>query len=243
MPDATIRNARIVTLRGAAGFRRGEDLRSLDVIERGWVSVHRGRIAGLGPGEPLHAFGEVHDAAGATLLPALVDAHTHLLWAGDRSNEWALKWSGTPYLEIVRRGGGIMSTVRSVRAATDAELDRLLIRRLQRTARLGTGAIEVKTGYGLSVADEFRMLESILRVAAECDRPIVPTFLGGHAHDPELPNQVDAMIDEGLLVLAARLPGATVDASTDGGATGSGAAGEGAVSATVSVIGAEIEFA
>jgi len=217
MPDATIRNARIVTLRGAPGFRRGADLGRLDVIEKGWVSVHDGRIAGLGAGDPVHAFGEIHDASGATLLPALVDAHTHLLSVGDRHDEWARKWSGTPYLEIVRDGGGIMSSVRAVRKASDAQLDDALNTRLWRTARLGTGAIEVKTGYGLSVADEFRMLESILRVAARLDRVIVPTFLGGHALDPDLTDQVDSMIAEGLPRLAERLPGATVDAFCDDG--------------------------
>lgn len=217
MPAATIRNARLVTMRGPSGYRRGAALRDLGVIERGWVTVDGGRITGTGSGEPASSIGEIHDAQGATLMPAFVDAHTHLIWAGRREDEWAMKWSGTPYLEIVRRGGGIMSSVRATRAASDRELDALLRARLARTGSLGTGAIEVKTGYGLSVEAEFRLLESILRVGAQCDRPVVPTFLGGHTLDPELPQQVEAMIDEGLPRLAQRLPGATVDAFCDEG--------------------------
>lgn len=217
MSHATIRNARVLTLRGQAGPRRGEDLRRLDVIERGWVTVADGRIAALGEGEAPDHGGEIFDGGGGTLMPALVDAHTHLLSAGQREDEWALKWSGTPYLEIVRNGGGIMSTVRSVRAAPDSQLDAILERRIARATALGTGTLEVKSGYGLTIRDEFRMFDSILRVAARCDRPVVPTFLGGHTHDPELPHQVDAMIDEGLPRLAQQSPGATVDAFCDDG--------------------------
>jgi len=217
MPAVTIRNARLVTLTGPPGFRRGEAMRTLGAIERGWVTLRDGRIAAVGHGDPPAPIGEIHDARGATLMPALVDAHTHMLHVGDRSDEWSQKWAGTSYLEIARRGGGIMSSVRAMRSATDAALESALEARVARATRLGTGAIEVKTGYGLAVDDEFRMLESILRVAARADRPIVPTFLGGHAHDPDLARQVDAMIDEGLPRLAARLPGATVDAFCDDG--------------------------
>lgn len=212
MAATTIRNARVVTLRGAKGPRRGGALRDLGVIERGWVSVLDGRITGVGEDEPPELTGEVIDARGRALLPALVDCHTHLLHAGSRDEEWALKWAGTPYLEIVRRGGGILSTVRAVRETPDDVLDQLLARRIERCTRLGTGAIEVKTGYGLDVEHEMRMLESILRVAGRCDRPIVATFLGGHAHDPDRPNLVEAIISEGLPRLAKRLPGAAVDA-------------------------------
>ncbi|MBX3354464.1 MAG: imidazolonepropionase [Phycisphaeraceae bacterium] len=217
MTVATIHRARVVSLRGPAGYRRGAQLRDLGVIERGWVTVRDGLIHGVGEGEPPELIGEIHDAHGATLLPLLVDAHTHLLWAGRRDDEWALKWSGTPYLEIVKRGGGIMSSVRATRAASDHELDHLLRTRLAECRMLGSGAIEVKTGYGLRVEDEFRMLESILRVAAHSPAPVVPTFLGGHALDPGLPTQVEAMIDEGLPRLAERLPGAVVDAFCDDG--------------------------
>jgi len=212
MTAFTIRNARVVTLRGPRGLRRGKALRDLGVIESGWVTVENGRIRGVGEGEPAEPIGEITDAAGRALMPAIVDCHTHLLHAGSRDEEWALKWAGTPYLEIVRRGGGILETVRVVRETPDEELDRLLERRIDRCTRLGTGALEVKTGYGLDVEHEMRMLESILRVASRCDRPIVATFLGGHAHDPDRPNLVDAMIREGLPRLAERLPGTAVDA-------------------------------
>lgn len=212
MTAITIRNARLVTMRGPSGLRRGRSLAEMGVIERGWVVLERGRIHSLGPGEPPTAAGEVVDARERALLPALVDCHTHLLHAGSRDEEWAQKWSGTSYLEIVRRGGGILSTVRAVRETPDEMLDHLLERRIARCTRLGTGALEVKTGYGLDVEHEMRMLESILRVAARCDRPVVPTFLGGHARDPDMPHLVEEMISEGLPRLAARLPGAAVDA-------------------------------
>jgi len=218
MSATTIRNARLVTMSGPAGVRRGAALASLGVLERGWVVLEHGRIHSLGEGEPPAPMGEVIDARERALLPALVDSHTHLLHAGSRDEEWAQKWAGTPYLEIVRRGGGILSTVRAVRETPDEMLDHLLERRLLRCTRLGTGAIEVKTGYGLDVPHEMRMLESILRVAASADRPVVPTFLGGHAIDPDQPNLTDEMIEDGLPRLATRLPGAAVDAFCEEGA-------------------------
>lgn len=218
MSVTTIRNARLVTMRGPAGLRRGQALAELGVIERGWVTLDRGRIRSLGPGEPPAPVGEIVDACGRALMPALVDCHTHLLHAGSRDEEWAQKWSGTPYLEIVKRGGGILSTVRAVRETPDEVLDHLLERRLARCTRLGTGAIEVKTGYGLDVEQEMRLLESILRVAERADRPVVATFMGGHALDPERPHLVDEMISQGLPRVAERLPGAAVDAFCEKGA-------------------------
>ncbi|MEE9128890.1 MAG: hypothetical protein V3T84_02650, partial [Phycisphaerales bacterium] len=156
----TITNARILTLAGPGQPRREAALRDLGVIERGFVRIEDGRIVGVGEGECALAAApagdggarselrdvEILDAGGCVLMPAFVDCHTHACWAGQRLDEFEMKLAGRSYLEILNSGGGIMATVRAVRAASQQELTENLRRRLAGMSALGTATVEVKSG-------------------------------------------------------------------------------------------------
>jgi imidazolonepropionase len=215
LETCTIVDARLVTIDppGAPpGPRRGEWLSRLGVIERGWISFGRHGIEALGPGVPPAVAGTVIDAAGGVVMPTLVDCHTHACFAGERYGEFAMRLAGRSYLEILAAGGGIMSTVRAVRAASQAELTANLRGRLRQMRRLGTGAVEVKSGYGLETAAELRMLAAIAEAASTSPAPVVPTFLGAHAIDPDDPAFIERTIEETLPAVANAFPGIACDA-------------------------------
>ncbi len=215
--NLTVINARVLTLAGGDGPRRGAALGDLVVIERGFVRVEADRIAEVGAGEP-DGDGEVIDAQGFVLMPGFVDFHTHACWAGDRFDEFRMKLAGRPYLEILRDGGGIMSTVRAVRAASPDELVDGLLGRLARMAALGTTAVEVKSGYGLTTADELKMLHAIRTTANLTHLSVVASFLGAHAVDPDNPALVDQTIQETLPAVVEAFPGIVCDAYCETGA-------------------------
>ena len=139
--------------------------------------VHRQIVA---DGFPLEAF-ERLDAAGGLITPGLIDAHTHLVFAGTREAEWQMRARGAGYLEILAAGGGILSTVAATRAATGPELLDGARLRLTEMLANGTTTAEAKSGYGLTVASELRLLETIGRLGGEGPVQLVPTFLGAHA--------------------------------------------------------------
>ena len=146
------------------------------------------------------------DARGALLTPGLVEPHTHLLFGGDRAGEHARRLAGASYLDIAAAGGGILSTVRATRAASDEELVAGAVQRLQRLARCGVTTVEVKSGYGLSVAEELRLLGLIGAAAAQAPCDVLPTLLGLHAVPPGTSREswVRAVVEE-LTPEAARL--------------------------------------
>jgi imidazolonepropionase len=169
--------------------RRGDALRDAGVIEDGAVVVENGRIAWLGATAelpPLPAGTEAVDVSGNVVLPGLIDSHTHLLFAGSREDEFEQRLAGLSYQEITARGGGIQSTVQRVRQASRAELIELARPRLRRMLRFGVTTVEVKSGYGLTSADEMKCLEAIAELNAEGPVELVPTFLGAHAVPAEL---------------------------------------------------------
>ncbi|MFO0872956.1 MAG: imidazolonepropionase [Phycisphaerales bacterium] len=217
-----IRNARILTLAPAReyeGARRGRALRDLGVIDRGSVRVDGDRIVDVRAGDLAALPGEsVFEAEGRVLMPAFVDCHTHACWAGHRLDEFEMRLAGASYLQILKAGGGIMSTVRAVRAASEETLTALLAERLERMARLGTGTVEVKSGYGLTPPDELKMLRAIRAAAAETPQIITPTFLGAHAIDPDQPHFVETTINETLPAVAQEFPGIACDAFCEDGA-------------------------
>ncbi len=214
-------NARILTLDtfGRNEPKRKAEMRALGVIERGWIRCEGNRITAVQSGDYPGPFeGQVIDASGNVLLPAFVDCHTHACWAGDRFDEFEMSLQGAGYLDILKAGGGIMSTVRAVRAATEDELASNLLRRLGGMAALGSGTIEVKSGYGLDTENELKMLRAIHQASRMTLQTVTGTFMGAHAIDPGNPRQVEQIIDETLPAVVMEFPNITCDAFCEQGA-------------------------
>ena len=189
----------------------GRRMRDLAVIEDGAVLIRDGRIDWVGPTSELPAIpagAEVIDACGKTVLPGLIDSHTHLLFAGTREDEFELRLQGISYQEIAARGEGINATVRRVRAASKAELKDLARRRLDRMLALGITTVEVKSGYGLTLDDEIKCLEAIAELDREHPCDLVPTFMGAHEVPPEYRDHREAYLrlvtDKMIPAVAAR---------------------------------------
>jgi imidazolonepropionase len=158
---------------------------ALGLVEGGAVAASQGTVVFAGPRDampelPLAPGCERLDAGGRAVLPGFVDAHTHLVFAGDRADEFAARLRGTGYEQALASGGGIHRTVRDTRAASSAELEEATAERLVRAALHGTTTLEAKSGYGLNVADEQRSLEVLAALSARTPIEIVPTFLGAH---------------------------------------------------------------
>lgn len=176
------------------------------------VRVRDGHVAEIGahlvaaPGE------RVVDARGRALMPGFVDAHTHALWAGDRFADFEATLAGQSYTEIARRGGGIMSTVRAVRAASEEELAHGLSERLGAMLREGTTTVEVKSGYGLDTETELKMLRAIDRAAKSFRGTLVKTALLGHAIDTADPDFVEHTIERTLPRVHDEFPTIAIDA-------------------------------
>ena len=161
---------------------------SFAVIESAGVVLDDDHIAWVGPSDRMPSpppDATVIDASGKTVIPGLIDSHTHLVFAGTREEEFEDRLRGLSYQEIAARGGGINSTVRLVRESSRSELKELARDRLRRLLSFGVTTIEVKSGYGLSVPDEIKCLEVIADLNAEGPWDLVPTFLGAHAVPPE----------------------------------------------------------
>jgi imidazolonepropionase len=182
---AVINCAQVVTLAGPARPRVGPELRELGIIARGAMLVRDGLIERAGPAaeiEPaIDANTTVVDAGGRILLPGFVDAHTHPVFAGTRVDEFEERSRGATYEEIAARGGGIQSTVNRTRAASLDELVAAGRRYANWFLRGGTTTIEAKSGYGLSLEDELKILRAIKRLDSETPLRYVPTFLGAHS--------------------------------------------------------------
>jgi imidazolonepropionase len=187
--DLLITDARIATMRsGAAPY---------GTLERGALAIRDGAIAWLGPMSELPS---AHDATvrsleGRWLTPALIDCHTHLVFAGNRAEEFAMRKGGASYEDIARAGGGIMSTVRSTRSAADDELAAEARTRLELLRLEGCATVEIKSGYGLDAENEMRQLQVARRLGAECDITVTTTFLGAHACPPDYRGDKDRYID------------------------------------------------
>ena len=202
--------AELATPLGHAG-RGGAEFGRISVVPGGAVAVHTQRIVAVGPERELaerYAPARRLDARGGTLVPGFVDAHTHPVFACTREEEFEQRTRGLSYLDIARAGGGILASVRGVRAASEEELLARLLVRLERFLALGTTTLEAKSGYGLSLADELKSLAVI--AAANRRQPVecVPTFLGAHdvpeEHRGERARYVALLCDELLPAVAER---------------------------------------
>lgn len=215
-----IQNARVLTLADGSCPRRGRALGELAAMDRADVLIEDGVIASVARYIQPAASAQVIDAAGRVLMPSFVDCHTHACWAGDRLDEWEMKRRGATYLQILESGGGIMSTVRAVRAATREQLTGALLARLNAMLTEGTTAVEVKSGYGLSTPDELKMLGAIADAAQRWPGRVRMTACIGHAKDPEVEPSVfvDRTIRETLPAVHAAFPDCTIDAYCEKGA-------------------------
>ncbi|WP_312038881.1 imidazolonepropionase [Desulfosporosinus shakirovi] len=190
--DLLIYSAQLMaTLRGYSDRPAcGEGMSEIGLIEDGAVAIREGKIVAVGTTEEVRAGGWAGpdtrqiSALGKVVTPGFVDPHTHVLYAGSRENELSLKLKGVPYLEILKQGGGILSTVRSTKLATDEEIKAQTSRRLRTMLSMGTTTVEAKSGYGLMVDDELRALRLIHELDGEQAVDLVPTFMGAHAVPP-----------------------------------------------------------
>ncbi|MEI7658056.1 MAG: imidazolonepropionase [Phycisphaerae bacterium] len=216
--ELAITHARIVTCAGPP-VRRGAAMGELAVIERGHLAIDGGRITAIETGPAPQARTRI-DAQGRVLMPGLIDCHTHACWAGHRLDEWEQRLGGVPYLDILAKGGGIMSTVRSVRAASRHELVGGIVDRVRQASARGTTTLEIKSGYGLTLDAERSMLDAIRDAAAQLAdlARIVPTALLGHAIDPDRPDFIEEVTNATLPAISAAFPGITIDAYCERGA-------------------------
>jgi imidazolonepropionase len=188
------------------GPQRGHSLGALGIIENGAVVVRDEKIVAVGTTEELKAAypdEPTLDASGCVLMPGFVDPHTHVIWAGDRANEFELKMAGAAYLDILAAGGGIISTVRATRTASIEALIAQTRPRLLRMFAHGTTTVEAKTGYGLQTATELRLLKALLVLDDETPLDLSFTFLGAHAIAPEFKDNPQGYTD---LVCETMLP-------------------------------------
>jgi imidazolonepropionase len=194
--DLLITNAAEVLTLALPGPRTGEDQQDLGLVRKGAVAIEDGRILQAGTAAQLKKLKarKTLDAKGKVVMPGFVDAHTHLVFAGSREREVELKVAGKSYHDIAREGGGILSTVEATRKASSAELERLVLERLDRMLLNGTTTTEAKSGYALEPAGEVRLLEVLAAAARKHPVAIVPTFLGAHAVPPGA--DADAYISE-----------------------------------------------
>jgi imidazolonepropionase len=191
----------------AAGGKRvkiGHEMSDLGIISNAGVLCTDGKIEWVGPMSEWNRrlpddFSEF-DAVGKVVLPGFVDSHTHMMFAGNRAHEFALHSQGATYQQIAETGGGILSTVKNVRAASKKELKRQTARYLTEMMRHGTTTVEIKSGYGLDLDSEIKMMEAIHELEHEEMMTIVPTFIGAHAIPPEYRQDkrayVELLIDE-----------------------------------------------
>ena len=180
--------------------RSGKSQNELAHFQNGALLVDDGLIAAIGDEEAVLAVakdsGEVQevDCAGMCMIPGFVDPHTHMCFAAPREEEFSLRIAGTPYLEILRQGGGILSSVKAVAAAGDEQLYENTLRHVRMALQFGTTTLEIKSGYGLDTENELKMLRVIGKVAKDTPLDIVPTFLGAHAIPEQYKTNTDAFV-------------------------------------------------
>lgn len=200
----------LVGVRDESSLLRGSDLAVLPVIDNAYLLINDGRIAAYGEMNSLGAWKNeienIVDAAGQFVLPAWCDSHTHLVFAASREEEFVDKLNGMSYEAIAAKGGGILNSAKKLESISELELLRKSWARLEELIRLGTGAIEIKSGYGLSVESELKMLRVIQMLKETSPIPIKATFLGAHTYPLAYKNDhqayIDLIINEMLPVIA-----------------------------------------
>lgn len=200
MWDALWQNGNLATMAGSEP--------AYGTIEDGAIAAAGGQIAWVGrradlPGRPENLARSVHDLDGFWLTPGLVDCHTHLVYAGDRAHEFELRLQGASYEELARAGGGIVSTVKATRAASEDALYAQSAPRLRALIAEGVTTVEIKSGYGLELEAEQKQLRVARRLGERHPVTVRTTFLGAHALPPEFEGQADAYIDSVIAMVEA----------------------------------------
>jgi imidazolonepropionase len=197
--DLIIHNAgQLLTCASNGKPKRNSTMQDVGIIENGAAAVVDGKIAAVGKSdEILREFESENtiDARGRVVAPGLVECHTHIVFAGNRLDEFELKIKGADYLEILESGGGIISTVRRTRAASINELVEQSRKRLDKMLTLGVTTCEIKTGYGLDTETELKMLIAIFMLGEKHPVDLIPTFLPAHAVPPEFKEKPDDYVD------------------------------------------------
>lgn len=191
MANLLLKNIGLLATPTGSTARRGREQGEISLLKNAYVLVKGGVIAAVGSGEVpagMPESAEVVDAKGRLVTPGLVDAHTHLIFGGWRQNELGLKLHGVTYLEILAQGGGILSTVRATRAASEQELADKAAGELCNMLRMGVTTCEAKSGYGLDPEDEYKQLRAIRHLNETQKVELAPTFLGAHALPEEFKN-------------------------------------------------------
>lgn len=203
-------NARIYTPEGSSPSS-GKDQGAVRFLPDGAMIIKNGLIEEVGPREEVEKkamameFDEEIDCGSRCVIPGFVDPHTHMCFARRREEEFSLRLEGTPYLEILKRGGGILSSVRAVKEASDDELFENTLCLALSALSMGTTTVEMKSGYGLDTETELRMLSVIRRVGRESPLDVIPTFMGAHAVPEEYKGRADEFTD---LIVKEMLPAA-----------------------------------
>lgn len=205
MTLAIVNCGQLLTLRGPARPRVGRELREMAIIKNGVVLIRNGHITHAGRAKRLGLprGTKVIDARGRVVMPGFVDAHTHLVFGGDRLADFEQRIGGSTYESIAAAGGGILSTVRATRTATEASLLESAEHRLRWMVRNGTTSLEIKSGYGLSLTVELKMLRVIRALRARSGLRVAATFLGAHVIPEEFQGRPDKYLDR---VIGAMLP-------------------------------------
>jgi imidazolonepropionase len=199
----------------AVAFVAGEAMAHLPVIDNAWLLIEDDIIAGYGPMTRMPSFSdaiEKYDARGGFVFPSFCDPHTHLVYAGSREKEYTDKIRGLSYEEIAKRGGGILNSAALLHETPEEELFRQSMERVSEIIRFGTGAVEIKSGYGLTTDDEIKMLRVIRKIKRESPLTVKATFLGAHAIPPEYRDNRQGYID---LVINEMIPAVAAEGLAD----------------------------
>lgn len=186
----------LINVRQQPSLLRGKELSNLPVIKNAWLLIVNGRIADYGTMDAHPEVSNVMDLKGASVLPSWCDSHTHLVFAASREEEFVDKIKGMSYADIAAKGGGILNSARRLALTTEEELYVSAKQRLIEIIRLGTGAVEIKSGYGLSVDAEIKMLRVIKKLKETSPIPIKATFLGAHTYPQLFKEDHEGYIDQ-----------------------------------------------
>ena len=188
---------------------KGAELGNIEQLNNAWLSIHDGLISGFGKMETIATeveianFKEVISVKGKSILPTWCDSHTHIVFAGSREDEFVSRIKGLSYETIAKNGGGILNSAKKLIETSEKELFESASARLHTLIKMGTGAIEIKSGYGLCLAGELKMLRVIKKLKESFEIPIKATFLGAHAFPAEYKNNHQGYID---LIINEMLP-------------------------------------